>query len=230
MIAQTLFCASAALATLASAFIPDIRARETGTPEAGDLPPLSEECQGALEGLAPFYADLPTPPPALAAEGDATAAADPCAATSLVSDPAALSQWSSYSSAARSWYGAHSDAIDDALQTCSELTSYYASAVPMCTDGGGAADATPTATASEDGDDNNNSNGAAKPTKTSEPGDEETERPSSTDDSSSNSGATDDAKASSSPSPTPAAAPRETGMMAAAVAVVAVGVFAFNVL
>ncbi|RYO81389.1 hypothetical protein DL766_001794 [Monosporascus sp. MC13-8B] len=125
-----------AFAAAASAFVPNLQARQTGTTG------FSEECQSAMNDVMPLYSSMPTPPPAVMSAITASPAADPCATPDL--SGSALSQWESYTSEINDWASSNSAALQSALQECTEFTQY--ASVPVCT--GSAAQ--PTGSSSDD--------------------------------------------------------------------------------
>ncbi|WQF85603.1 hypothetical protein CDEST_10617 [Colletotrichum destructivum] len=203
---------AAALAGSAAAVI-DIRPerirRDVLPSQTGEL--LGDPC---LNALATVYANAPTPPPKiLSYEVTAPLPTNPCS----LSIPAEISaDYASYTSAILSWADANSASIKSAVSVCSTLTD-LAIDIPICTVTGATSAAT--------------SSGSSSPKTTAEGGggdDDYEPKPT---------GKAETASASASASPTgPAAAgngtnprpspsqvianagPRETGMVAAAVA------------
>ncbi|RYP09975.1 hypothetical protein DL765_008244 [Monosporascus sp. GIB2] len=136
MFTKTLL-STTAFAAAASAFVPNLQARQTGSTG------FSEECQSAMNDVMPLYSSMPTPPPAVMSAITASPAADPCATPAL--SGSALSQWESYTSEVKDWASSNSAAIQSALQECPELTSY--GGAPVCTaqpTGSSSGDSTPT--------------------------------------------------------------------------------------
>lgn len=250
---QTLLGTAAALAAVASAYIPDIHARQTPASAEGAPPTtsatgygdsdsdyssgegaLSDECQSAIAGLVPLYSELPTPPPALLTATEALPL-DPCV-TAPPFTGAELEQWESYTSAAVEWYSSNSGAIDDALASCADLQGYGEASIPMCTSTPtptptGAASPTSDGEGEQGGDDETatmTSDGADGPTCTADDDGESSSTATATEDpAESSSSATTPTSDAGSPTPVPGAAPREKGVIAAAVAIVAAGAWGF---
>lgn len=176
----------------------DLQARQTGLPDLGDIPEISDECQSA--GLS-VLASLPTPPPEIvSAEMKNPQTGDPCDFTA----PASLrDEYESYGSSVISWASKNEDKISKALSACSDIASMATDLVAVCTSNAAAPSKT--------------TGGAASSDKTPE---------SDSGDSSSNSGKdknkdkSGDDSSSETPSPTPSegAAPRATGMAFAGLA------------
>ncbi|RYP62649.1 hypothetical protein DL771_009642 [Monosporascus sp. 5C6A] len=143
-----------AFAAVASAYIPNLQARQTTA--------LSEECQSAIAEVMPLFSAQPTPPPVIMT---ASMPADPCATPDLSGSD--LSQYQSWTSAVYDWATSNSAALNSALQQCTELTDM--ASIPTCT--GSAAQ--PTGGSSEDS--------AATPTPTGSPS-SNTNEPSNTAD------------------------------------------------
>ncbi|RYP51204.1 hypothetical protein DL768_003410 [Monosporascus sp. mg162] len=142
-----------AFAAAASAYFPNLQARQTQ---------FSEQCQSAINDIMPIMSDAPTPPPAIVTASRPT---DPCATPEFSGSE--LSQYESYMSAVSDWAGSNSAAINSALQECTELTQYAPVSIPTCT---GAA-AQPTGSSSDDStssssDDNSSNTGTDEPSST----------------------------------------------------------------
>ncbi|KAJ0160179.1 hypothetical protein CTA2_8417 [Colletotrichum tanaceti] len=200
MYAKTALVA-AALAGSAAAVI-DIRPERV---RREVLPVQTAEISGdaCLNALATVYANAPTPPAKILSY-EATASM-PTEDLCSISIPSAISaDYASYTSAILSWVDAHSASIKSAVSVCSTLTD-LALDVPVCT-----------ATTS------------SSPKTTAEGGDDDKPKPTEKAQSASSSAAaaaTGPAAAGNGtnarPSPSqvvPNAGPRETGMVAAAVA------------
>ncbi|KAH7112654.1 hypothetical protein EDB81DRAFT_825940 [Dactylonectria macrodidyma] len=134
----------------------EIEARATATSV------LSDECQSSILDI---YADVPTPPAAIASDLLENPQTDPC----NFHTPASLSkEYASYSSEVVSWYDENKDALSSALSECPALSS-YATGIDACETGSGSglsSDATGTGTSGSDSasstsESNSDSTGAA---------------------------------------------------------------------
>lgn len=106
-----------------------------------------------LDALLSIYSGAPTPPPEVISWETASPITDPC--QTLVIPGSISAAFSSYESAAVSWYSAHSSEIFSALSQCPQYSAVATAgagggaAPPLCTNGaggGGAGGATVTNT------------------------------------------------------------------------------------
>ncbi|RYP34032.1 hypothetical protein DL767_004474 [Monosporascus sp. MG133] len=132
MFSKALF-STTAFAAAASAYIPNLEPRQTGTGIG-----LSERCQSAMNDLIPVYSTMPTPPPVILT----ATAVDPCATPDYTGSD--LSEYQSYMTAVNDWASSNSAALNSALGECTELTQF--GSIPVCTDSA----AQPTGTSSDD--------------------------------------------------------------------------------